>query len=161
METKTRQNRAVITVGDIGIEPMTPSVSGKYATTAPTARVMLLQANFFVCLRGGYESRTRLYGFAGRCLTAWLTHRKVCQLIGPRADNGTRTRGLNLGKVALYQLSYVRMCLTRFSPAQSTSVYYTHKRVVRPAAACRFWCAVLDSSLMAEANIYDIKSTLL
>ena len=25
-----------------------------------------------------------------------------------RADNGTRTRGLNLGKVALYQLSYVR-----------------------------------------------------
>ena len=24
------------------------------------------------------------------------------------ADNGTRTRGLNLGKVALYQLSYVR-----------------------------------------------------
>ena len=59
-------------------------------------------------MRGGYESRTRLYGFAGRCLTAWLTHRKVCQLIGPRADNGTRTRGLNLGKVALYQLSYVR-----------------------------------------------------
>ncbi|EFE89579.1 hypothetical protein BIFBRE_04001 [Bifidobacterium breve DSM 20213 = JCM 1192] len=53
------------------------------------------------------------------------------------------------------------MCLTRLSPAQSTSVYYTHKRVVRPAAACRFWCAILDSSLMAEANIYDIKSTLL
>ena len=26
-----------------------------------------------------------------------------------RADNGTRTRGLDLGKVALYQLSYVRM----------------------------------------------------
>ena len=27
------------------------------------------------------------------------------------ADNGTRTRGLNLGKVALYQLSYVRDAL--------------------------------------------------
>ena len=27
-----------------------------------------------------------------------------------RAENGTRTRDLNLGKVALYQLSYVRMC---------------------------------------------------
>ena len=27
-------------------------------------------------MRGGYESRTRLYGFAGRCLTAWLTHPK-------------------------------------------------------------------------------------
>ena len=29
-----------------------------------------------------------------------------------RADNGTRTRGLDLGKVALYQLSYVRDCST-------------------------------------------------
>ena len=27
----------------------------------------------------------------------------------PRAENGTRTRDLNLGKVALYQLSYFRM----------------------------------------------------
>lgn len=26
-----------------------------------------------------------------------------------RADNGTRTRALDLGKVALYQLSHVRM----------------------------------------------------
>ncbi len=26
-----------------------------------------------------------------------------------RADNGARTRDLNLGKVALYQLSYVRV----------------------------------------------------
>ena len=31
-----------------------------------------------------------------------------------RADNETRTRDLNLGKVALYQLSYVR---TPFPPA--------------------------------------------
>ena len=30
-----------------------------------------------------------------------------------RADNGTRTRGLNLGKVALYQLSYVRKGIRR------------------------------------------------
>ena len=29
------------------------------------------------------------------------------------ADNGTRTRGLNLGKVALYQLSYVRKGIRR------------------------------------------------
>ena len=34
-----------------------------------------------------------------------------------RADNGTRTRGLNLGKVALYQLSYVR----NLSPRGATS----------------------------------------
>ena len=32
-------------------------------------------------------------------------------LKAPRAENGTRTRDLNLGKVALYQLSYFRkMC---------------------------------------------------
>ena len=38
------------------------------------------------------------------------------------ADNGTRTRGLNLGKVALYQLSYVRKC---FPPWWATSRKYT------------------------------------
>ena len=32
----------------------------------------------------------------------------VRELLLSGADNGTRTRGLNLGKVALYQLSYVR-----------------------------------------------------
>ena len=38
------------------------------------------------------------------------------------ADNGTRTRGLNLGKVALYQLSYVRKL---FPPWWATSRKYT------------------------------------
>ena len=32
-----------------------------------------------------------------------------CKLLIVRAENGTRTRDLNLGKVALYQLSYFRM----------------------------------------------------
>ena len=32
-----------------------------------------------------------------------------CKLLILRAENGTRTRDLNLGKVALYQLSYFRM----------------------------------------------------
>ena len=31
-----------------------------------------------------------------------------------RAENGTRTRDLNLGKVALYQLSYFRITLQTF-----------------------------------------------
>ena len=31
-----------------------------------------------------------------------------CKLLIIRAENGTRTRDLNLGKVALYQLSYFR-----------------------------------------------------
>ena len=69
---------AIHQVGDTRFELVTPSVSGKCATTAPTARV-ILQPN-----------QSRLIGLS-------------------RADNGTRTRGLNLGKVALYQLSYVRI----------------------------------------------------
>ena len=70
---------------------------------------VLVWKTYAFLARGGYESRTRLYGFAGRCLTAWLTHRKVVNSSDLRADNGTRTRALDLGKVALYQLSYVRM----------------------------------------------------
>ena len=38
-----------------------------------------------------------------------------------RADDEARTRDLNLGKVALYQLSYVRLCLPSGDPAGSAS----------------------------------------
>ena len=38
-----------------------------------------------------------------------------------RADNETRTRDLNLGKVALYQLSYVRLRFPSGDPAGSAS----------------------------------------
>ena len=36
-----------------------------------------------------------------------------CKLLISRAENGTRTRDLNLGKVALYQLSYFRKSMFR------------------------------------------------
>ncbi len=36
-----------------------------------------------------------------------------CKLLILRAENGTRTRDLNLGKVALYQLSYFRKSMFR------------------------------------------------
>ena len=36
-----------------------------------------------------------------------------CKLLIVRAENGTRTRDLNLGKVALYQLSYFRKSMFR------------------------------------------------
>ena len=43
-----------------------------------------------------------------------MTYKALCFLSGSflapsGAENGTRTRDLNLGKVALYQLSYFRM----------------------------------------------------
>ena len=42
-------------------------------------------------------------GFADLRLTAWLWHHKN------GAVDGTRTRDIHLGKVALYQLSYYRI----------------------------------------------------
>ena len=82
------------------------------------------------CICGGAtRSRTGLIGFAIRCITALLSRQNHC--VGSRApkDNGTdkkgkpglpffaesgagkesRTLDLNLGKVALYQLSYSRV----------------------------------------------------
>ena len=73
---------------------------------------------------GAIRSRTGLDGFAIRCITALLSRRgrrrrrhrlprkreaeaSLCRDSG--AGNETRTRDLNLGKVALYQLSYSRI----------------------------------------------------
>ena len=84
-------------VGDTGIEPVTSSVSGKRATAAPIARAVL---------RGGDGIRTRVYGFAGRCLASRPLHRSSRATGGPvprlRADDGIRTRDPHLGKVMLY-----------------------------------------------------------
>ena len=83
-------------VGDTGFEPVTSSVSGKRATTAPIAHFVV----------GGEDGiRTRVHGFAGRCLASRPLHRVLVY----RADDETRTRDPNLGKVVRYQLRYIRM----------------------------------------------------
>ena len=70
--------------------------------------------------RGGYGIRTRVYGFAGRCLASRPTHRvsqvpgNLCHDSVLRADDEIRTRDIHLGKVVLYQLSYVRISELRF-----------------------------------------------
>jgi hypothetical protein len=63
---------------------------------------------------GGGRNRTGVHGFAGRCMTT-LPPRRTKQngeRIFPRECDGAgkeaRTPDLNLGKVALYQLSYSR-----------------------------------------------------
>jgi hypothetical protein len=77
---------------------------------------------------GAIRSRTGLDGFAIRCITALLSRRKKWQqcpstnyrqkreamlpFFQTGAGNETRTRDLNLGKVALYQLSYSRISST-------------------------------------------------
>ena len=56
-------------------------------------------------------------GFADLCLTTWLCHHmdnrsKELLLLSFGAGDGARTRYLHLGKVALYQMSYARICVT-------------------------------------------------
>ena len=64
---------------------------------------------------GAGRSRTDLHGFAIRCITALLSRRyrekreAIASLFIYGAGDEARTRDLNLGKVALYQLSYSRL----------------------------------------------------
>ena len=44
------------------------------------------------------------------------------------AENGTRTRDLNLGKVALYQLSYFRK--VTFILFNSKNIFVRHERIL-------------------------------
>ena len=52
--------------------------------------------------RSGFEPLNK--GFADLCLTTWLPRPREAG-----AGDGIRTRDIDLGKVALYQLSYSRM----------------------------------------------------
>ena len=59
----------------------------------------------------------------------------------PRAENGTRTRDLNLGKVALYQLSYFR-------------VYLPFNKVARPSDS-RMPKPLFPGPLFSVMQMYD------
>ena len=67
-------------VGDTGIEPVTSSVSGKRATAAPIAQMhpAVLYSNilWFSQNGGGNGIRTRVHGFAVRCLASRPPHRE-------------------------------------------------------------------------------------
>ena len=76
-------------------------------------KILFFQKKF---IGGAGRSRTDLHGFAIRCITALLPRQsfeKKRKLTLPFFQNGagdeSRTRDLNLGKVALYQLSYSRV----------------------------------------------------
>lgn len=103
-------------MGDTGIEPVTSSVSGKRATAAPIAQV--------VTPGGGDGIRTRVDGFAGRCLSSRPLHHSrqaTARLTLPtRADDEIRTRDPNLGKVVRYHCA--------------TSAFDTHFCVLRDSS---------------------------
>ena len=100
-------------MGDTGIEPVTSSVSGK---RSPAELIALHHSDGSFRerskLRGGNGIRTRVHGFAGRCLASRPSHRGGNPGDGLdlfRADDGIRTRDPHLGKVMRYQLRYVRL----------------------------------------------------
>ncbi len=92
---------------------MTSSVSGKRSPAELIARASRPD----VSGRGGGDgNRTRVDGFAGRCLTTRPLHRKGIEpgedVLAPRslrADDGIRTRDPHLGKVMRYQLRHIRI----------------------------------------------------
>lgn len=94
---------------DTGIEPVTSSVSGKRSPAE-------LIAPGKPKAGGGDGNRTRVHGFAGRCLTTRPLHRWGPRHLHLRADDGIRTRDPHLGKVMRYQLRYIRAPRTRSSP---------------------------------------------
>ena len=59
-------------------------------------------------------------GFADRRLTTWLWHHKN------GAVDGTRTRDIHLGKVALYQLSYYRIKCALGRNRTTDTVIFSH-----------------------------------
>ena len=116
-------------VRDTGIEPVTSSVSGKRATAALIAPMKAIKFS-----RGGDGIRTRVNGFAGRCLAsrprhhagfepAYLTRNGSCT----RADDETRTRDPHLGKVMRYQLRYIRNTHPRPS-GRALGIHYPESR---------------------------------
>src|SRR3978361_497726 len=86
-------------------------------------KVALYQLSYSRIDSGGAKrSRTALDGFAIRCITDLLSRHLAQREKGKRmlpffdvsgAGNETRTRDLNLGKVALYQLSSCRVATVK------------------------------------------------
>ena len=66
------------------------------------------------------------------------------------ADNGTRTRGLNLGKVALYQLSYVRMFSAVLLP-EHEYLLYPHSQNLQVRVSCS--CFAVFKGLLSTEKV--------
>ena len=66
----------------------------------------------------------------------WKTKNPGLDTRDDGADNGTRTRALDLGKVALYQLSYVRKRLTRIFYFTQCNFIKQYKAQIENFKAC-------------------------
>ncbi len=122
---KKLRRGGAFSVGDTGFEPVTSSVSGKRATAAPIA---LFRVQHYR-MRGGDGIRTRVYGFAGRCLATRPPHRDPNWFPTSGLDDEStitvtceRTTRFELATSTLArwrssQLSYVRMLICCTVPA--------------------------------------------
>ena len=114
---------------------------------------------YFKTRKNGSRIRTEKLAF--RCFIRIVPkHRKphisliyrvlalCCRLLlsAPGAENGTRTRDLNLGKVALYQLSYFRMAcfvianakVVKKSESPNFSILFCKFFTICPFSFCRY-----------------------
>ena len=125
-------------VGDSGFEPLTSSASRKRSPPELSAQAshpvlvtlsgpgdLKTSQEQGVTLSGGGDARNRtgVPGFADPCLyhSATPPRKQRGRPRSPlRAEDGSRTRDLNLGKVALYQLSYFRKFGPECSPSPSS-----------------------------------------
>lgn len=100
-------------VGARGFEPLTSSASGKRSPPELSARAGKYTPAPAGPPRGDDRNRTGVPGFADPCLNHSATSPHLTAGSNSRrptgAEDGARTRDLNLGKVALYQLSYFRV----------------------------------------------------
>ncbi len=92
-------------------------------------------------------------GFADLCLTAWLWR----HIIKNGADDEARTRYLHLGKVALYQMSYIRIYFILIGADDEARTRYLHLgkvalyqmsyiRILQGGIASSLWCLRSESN---------------
>ena len=80
---------------------------------------------------GESRNRTGVDGFAIRCITTLLSRPKTGLSKKLGAGNESRTRDLNLGKVALYQLSYSRRMSVFAAVSEEDAIIMDLKLVVK------------------------------
>ena len=72
-----------------------------------------------------------------------------------RAKNGVRTRDLNLGKVALYQLSYFRLCI--FSKFAADLFLICGAKVQQISIPANFFLLFLQLFLLKKYNLHSFR----